>query len=155
MGPKNTWNALQKSFDFWILFFNGISYLVLQHLRFNCLSTTIKHFLCAQRYEKDREVHCPRRAYKWAGLTATEYLKCKEDQNKGLAQIPKKSAAKVFASVLSNHCSSDRRQKSTLTLILPAVSCLWIQRLYLELRRTKIRIGYWDEAKSPKWSHLC
>lgn len=122
MGPKNTWNALQKSFDFWILFFNGISYLVLQHLCFNCLSTTIKHFLCAQRYEKDREVHCPCRAYKWAGLTATEYLKCKTDQNKGLAQIPKKVCCQSLC--ICSVKPLQLRQKTEINANTDFTSCL-------------------------------
>lgn len=88
MGPKNTWNELQKSFNFFILFFNGISYFIQQH----CVLTAFQQLwnsFCVHRNKRDAEAYVhPHRASKWDDGNRTSIRKgrqrwgpCPETQN--------------------------------------------------------------------------
>lgn len=84
----------------------------------------LSNIFCVHRDMRKTEKYivCPRRAYKWAGLTATEYLKCKKDQNKGLAQIPKKVCCQSLC--IRSVKPLQLRQKTEINANTDFTSCL-------------------------------
>lgn len=84
----------------------------------------LSNIFCVHRDMRKTEKHivCPRRAYKWAGLTATEYLKSKTDQNKGLAQIPKKNCCQSL--YICSVKPLQLRQKTEINANTDFTSCL-------------------------------